>query len=211
MAVPQIPTKCTERICENIRSILGCDRNVKREKSSPQFPIALTVAGSDSGGGAGVQADLKTFAALNVHGVAALTCITAQNPRRVLGISLALLLSFREQLTAVFEELSPAAAKTGMLYSAAIIRAVAEFLRRRRVQVVVDPVMVSSSGARLLASAAIRTLSRELLPVATLITPNLHEAEVLLGKNLGSLDDLRRAAKELQRRFGTAVLVKAGI
>ena len=210
MAVPQIPTKCTERICENIRSILGCDRNVKREKSSPRVPIALTIAGSDSGGGAGVQADLKTFTALNVHGVTALTCITAQNPRRVLGISPCSAFVVGDQLTAVFEELAPAAAKTGMLYSAAIIRAVAGFLRGRRIQVVVDPVMVSSSGARLLAPAAIKSLCRELLPIATLMTPNLHEAEVLLGKNLRSIDDLRRAAKELHRLFGTAVLVKGG-
>jgi len=174
------------------------------------MPIALTVAGSDSGGGAGVQADLKTFAALDVHGVAAITCITAQNPRRVLGIDPCTPAAVRRQLTAVFEELAPAAAKTGMLYSAPLIHAVAEFLRRQKIPVVVDPVMVSTSRARLLASAAIETLCRRLLPIAAVVTPNLHEAEALLNTRLRSVEDLRQAAKELHQRFGVAVLVKGG-
>lgn len=116
----------------------------------------------------------------------------------------------RSQLDAVFEELPPSAAKTGMLYSGAIIRLVADWLRQRRVRVVVDPVMVSTSGARLLAPAAIEVLCRRLLPLAALITPNLSEAEVLTGNQLSSVEDLRRAAKQLHRRFGTAVLVKGG-
>jgi hydroxymethylpyrimidine/phosphomethylpyrimidine kinase len=174
------------------------------------MPIALTVAGSDSGGGAGVQADLKTFAALDVHGVAAITCITAQNPRRVLGIDPCAPAVVRRQLIAVFEELAPVAAKTGMLYSAPVIRTVAQYLRRHKIPVVVDPVMVSSSRARLLAAAPLETLCRRLLPMAALVTPNLHEAEVLLDERLRSVEDLRRAAQELHRRFGIAVLVKGG-
>src|SRR5690349_5308563 len=131
MAVPQMPTKWTERICENIRSMIGCAPGVKREKQLRHFPIALTIAGSDSGGGAGIQADLKTFAALGVHGTTAITCVTAQNPRRVLAIKACDASIIRAQLRALFEELRPAAVKTGMLYSAAIIRAVAEFFEAR--------------------------------------------------------------------------------
>jgi len=183
---------------------------VKREKNSRPFPIALTIAGSDSGGGAGIQADLKTFAALDIHGVAAITCVTAQNPRRVLKIDPCTPRMVRDQLEAVFEELPPAAVKTGMLYSEAIIRAVAAFLRRRALPIIVDPVMVSSSGARLLAPRAIESLCGCLLPTAALITPNLPEAEALLATRLRSVEDLRRAAKELHRLLGSAVLLKDG-
>jgi hydroxymethylpyrimidine kinase/phosphomethylpyrimidine kinase len=183
---------------------------VKREKNPRAIPIALTIAGSDSGGGAGIQADLKTFAALGVHGVAAITCITAQNPRRVVGVEACSLSIIRGQLSAVFEEMVPAAAKTGMLYSATIIHTVAEFFRRHRIPLVVDPVMISTSHARLLEPGAVRVLCRQLLPLSTLITPNLSEAEVLLGAKLRSVEDLRRAAKEMRSRFGTAALIKGG-
>ena len=179
-------------------------------KRLKQIPCALTIAGSDSGGGAGIQADLKVFGALGVHGTSALTCITAQNPKRVLGIQACTPRLVHLQLEAVFSELHPAAVKTGMLYSTGIIGAVADFLRRRRVKAVVDPVMVSTSGARLLKPAAERTLCKELLPQALLVTPNLHEAELLTGQPLRSVEALRRAARELQRRFGCAALVKGG-
>ena len=172
--------------------------------------VALTIAGSDSGGGAGIQADLKTFAALGVHGVTVLTCITAQNPRRVLEIQPCRARMVRSQLAAVFEELAPAAAKTGMLYSTSIIESVAEWLRKNDVPLVVDPVIVSTSGTRLLAPAAFDALCRHLLPLATLITPNLNEAELLCGVRPKSAEDLRVAAKQLYRRFGAAVLVKGG-
>src|ERR1035437_7641343 len=110
-----------------------------------QLPVALTVAGSDSGGGAGIQADLKTFAALGVHGTSAITCITAQNPEGVRGIQACSVEIVRRQIEAVFDELPPAAVKTGMLYSAPIIRVVAAFFRQhQRVPLVVDPVMVST-------------------------------------------------------------------
>jgi hydroxymethylpyrimidine/phosphomethylpyrimidine kinase len=175
------------------------------------LPVALTIAGSDSGGGAGIQADLKTFAALGVHGTSAITCLTAQNPRGVYGIQACSAEIVRRQIKAVFDELRPAAAKTGMLYSAAIIRVVAESLRQHReVPLVVDPVMVSTSGAQLLKPVAVRALCAQLLPLAAVVTPNLDEAEILVGEKLRSVPDLRAAARELHRRFGCAALVKGG-
>ena len=176
-----------------------------------QLPVALTIAGSDSGGGAGIQADLKTFAALGVHGTSAITCITAQNPKGVYGIQACSAEIVRRQIKAVFDELRPAAVKTGMLYSAPIIRVVVESLRRHRgVPLVVDPVMVSTSGARLLKPAAVRALCAELLPLAAVVTPNLDEAEILVGEKLRTVEDLRTAGRELHRRFGCAALVKGG-
>jgi hydroxymethylpyrimidine/phosphomethylpyrimidine kinase len=174
-------------------------------------PCALTIAGSDSGGGAGIQADLKTFASLGVHGTSAITCLTAQNPEGVRGIQAARPTIVRGQIEAVLEAFKPAAVKTGMLYSAALIRTVAGTLRQvPRTPLVVDPVMVATSGARLLQPAAIRTLCAELLPRATLATPNLDEAQLLVGRALREVEDLRRAARELHARFGCAVLVKGG-
>src|SRR5450755_4553720 len=150
-----------------------------------QLPVALTIAGSDSGGGAGIQADLKTFASLGVHGASAIACLTAQNPRRVLGVEPVSPKMLRLQLEAVFEELPPAAVKTGMLFSAENVRIVAEFFvaraARPRVPLIVDPVMVSTSGARLLEPAAIKILKVKLLPLAALVTPNLDETEILTG------------------------------
>jgi hydroxymethylpyrimidine kinase/phosphomethylpyrimidine kinase len=210
MAVPHIPMKWTERICENIRFMISSAPCVKREKNLRSIPTALSIAGSDSGGGAGIQADLKTFAALGVHGVSALTCITAQNPRQVLGIQACSNSMIHKQLRAISEGLAPAAAKTGMLYSPPVIRVVAKFFRSCRIPLVVDPVMISTSGARLLEPVAIQILRSELLPLATLITPNLHEAEVLVGSRLSSIEDLRRAAKKLHGLFGSAALVKGG-
>jgi hydroxymethylpyrimidine/phosphomethylpyrimidine kinase len=179
-------------------------RNVKR-------PVALTIAGSDSGGGAGVQADLKTFAALGVHGTSAITCLTAQNPKRVLAIEPCSTPMVRNQIKAVFEELRPAAVKTGMLYSAEIIRAVVELLKRKRgTPLVCDPVMISTSGAALLEPAAVQTLCERLLPLAALATPNLDETEILTGRKIRSVDDMRSAARAIQSRFHCAALVKGG-
>ena len=175
-----------------------------------RIPCAVTIAGSDSGGGAGIQADLKTFDALGVHGTSVVTCITAQNPKRVLAVESCSPMIVKRQLEAVFDELDPAAAKTGMLYSADTIREVARFFSRRGVPLVVDPVLVATSGRYLLKTDAISVLCRELLPLALLVTPNLSEAEVLSGEKLSSVEDLRRAARILHRRFGCAALVKGG-
>lgn len=175
-------------------------------------PIALTIAGSDSGGGAGIQADLKTFAALSVHGSSAITCLTAQNPRTVTGVHAAPAKFVRAQIEAVFAELPPRAAKTGMLFNAGIIREVAAFWRgaKSRPPLVVDPVMVATSGARLLQPSAVKALLGELLPLATVVTPNLDEAEILVGRRLRSVEDLLGAAITIHQRFGCATLVKGG-
>ena len=175
-----------------------------------QIPVALTIAGSDSGGGAGIQADLKTFASLAVHGTSVITCVTAQNPSVVISIQPCSGRIVDEQLQAVFEELAPAAVKTGMLYSASIIRRVAAFLKRGAPLLVVDPVMVSTSGRPLLRSSARKVLQAKLFPLATLLTPNLDEAELLVGRKLRSIEDLRAAARQLHQRFGCAALVKGG-
>ena len=175
------------------------------------IPVALTIAGSDSGGGAGIQADLKTFAALGVHGASVVTCVTAQNPKRVSGVEACRPEIVRAQLGAVFAEMPPAAAKTGMLYSTEILQAVVRFFKgHRRVPLIVDPVMVATSGARLLKPAAVAYLQKELLPLAALVTPNVDEAAVLIGKKLRSVEDLRMAAREIKERFGCAALVKGG-
>lgn len=177
----------------------------------PKLPIALTIAGSDSGGGAGIQADLKTFAALGVHGTSAVTCLTAQNPKGVRSVQTCRPAVVRDQIEAVFEALPPRAVKTGMLFSTAIIReVVAVFSRRGRPPLVVDPVMVATSGASLLQPAAVRVLREQLLPLATLVTPNLDEAGLLLGRRVDSVEGLRAAARDLHARWGCAALVKGG-
>lgn len=174
--------------------------------------MALTIAGSDSGGGAGIQADLKTFAALGAHGTSAVTCITAQNPARVSAVEPCSPKIVRDQMEAVFTELHPAAVKTGMLYSNEIIRAVAQFLKRRRhrTPLVVDPVMISTSGKALLQTSAIKTLEKELLPLATLATPNLDETARLIGKSVRSVEEMREAARTIYDKFRCAALVKGG-
>ncbi|HTR43709.1 MAG TPA: bifunctional hydroxymethylpyrimidine kinase/phosphomethylpyrimidine kinase [Pseudomonadales bacterium] len=178
-----------------------------------KFPIALTIAGSDSGGGAGIQADLKTFAAFGVHGTSAIACLTAQNPKRVLGIEPCPPKMLRAQLEAIFQELPPAAIKTGMLFSSKNIQAVAEFLKkqqRARVPLVVDPVLVSTSGAKLLQPAALKVLMDQLLPRATLVTPNLFEAEILATQKISSVEEMNAAARKIYSRWGCAVLLKGG-
>lgn len=183
-----------------------------RTKSRKLLPVALTIAGSDSGGGAGIQADLKTFASLGVHGTSAVTCVTAQNPKQILGIQPCQPEIVRQQITAVFNELRPAAVKTGILYSPEIIRVVAAAYRpgKRHPPLIMDPVMISSSGTRLLKPSAVELLLRELLPRATLVTPNLAEAQFLVDRELQSVEDMRRAAKEIHGHFGCAVLIKGG-
>jgi len=175
------------------------------------LPIALTIAGSDSGGGAGLQADLKVFAALGVHGTSVVTCLTAQNPAGVTAVQAVHATMVRAQLEAVFDGLRPAAAKTGMLYSARIIREVAGFWATgRKPPLVVDPVMVATSGAMLLRPDALRALRDELLPLATVVTPNVAEAQQLVGTPLRTVEDLRAAARQIVRQFGCAALVKGG-
>ena len=188
---------------------------MRRSQPVTPMPVALSIAGSDSGGGAGIQADLKTFAALGVHGVSAIACLTAQNPRRVLAVEPCSPKMLRQQIEAVLEELNPAAVKTGMLFSAENISVVAGFFRNSKLKtqnlkLIVDPVMVSTSGARLLQPAAEKILREKLLPLAALVTPNLDEAEILAGQKISSPEDLRSAARAIHARHGCAVLVKGG-
>ena len=184
-------------------------------KSFRELPVALTIAGSDSGGGAGIQADLKTFAALGVHGTSVITCLTAQNPKCVLGVEPCSAKMLRQQIEAVFEELEPAAVKTGMLFSEQNIRVVARYFSNpqsaiRNSQLVVDPVMIATSGARLLLPAAEKILIQKLLPLAALVTPNLDEAEILAEQKIAAPEDLRSAARKIHSRFNCSVLVKGG-
>jgi len=200
----------TENRIVDLGAILRSNSSMRRALP-PSVPVALTIAGSDSGGGAGIQADLHTFAALGVHGTCAITCLTAQNPRGVSGIESSSPAILRKQIEAVFAALRPGAVKSGMLFSAPLIRVVCGILSQpKSPPLVVDPVMVATSGARLLKPSAIAVIQRELLLLATLVTPNLDEAEILVGRKLRDVDDLRWAAREIHGRFGCAALVKGG-
>ena len=174
-------------------------------------PVALTIAGSDSGGGAGIQADLRAFTFLGVFGTTALTAVTAQNPKGVTDVCPVPSASVVSQIDAVFAEFDVRAVKTGMLFSADIIGAVADRLRAHRGRwLVVDPVMVATSGAKLLQDDAIAALVEQLLPLAGLITPNRPEAEILAGRQLRSPQDARAAAVDMARRFQATVVLKGG-
>jgi hydroxymethylpyrimidine/phosphomethylpyrimidine kinase len=168
-------------------------------------PRCLTIAGSDSGGGAGIQADLKAFAAARCFGLSAIVALTAQNTRGVIAVHEAPAEFVLAQLEAVFDDIGVDAAKTGMLFSGRLIETVADFLEAQRVPLVVDPVMVASSGASLLQEHAVETLVSRLLPLATVVTPNLAEAEVLAG-GPGSPGELAARIQEL----GAAAVVVTG-
>ena len=172
---------------------------------------ALTIAGSDSGGGAGIQADLKTFAALGVYGASVLTAITAQNTCGVTAIHEVPPDVVAAQIRAVLDDIGADAVKTGMLSSSAIIGTVAAELRRYGVgRLVVDPVMVAKSGDRLLQPEAVQSLREELLPLAYVVTPNLPEAAVLAGLPLADDAGLREAARRIQAMGARHVVIKGG-
>ncbi len=174
-------------------------------------PVALTIAGSDSGGGAGIQADLKTFAACGVYGASAITALTAQNTRGVWGVHTVPADFVRAQVEAVLDDLAVAATKTGMLATADIVATVAELAEQGRLpHLVVDPVMVASSGDRLLEQAAEDLYRDALLPHAAVVTPNLHEAAVLLGDEITTLAAQHEAARALGRFCPGVVVVKGG-
>jgi hydroxymethylpyrimidine/phosphomethylpyrimidine kinase len=177
-------------------------------------PVALTIAGSDSGGGAGIQADLRTFAGFGVHGTCAITALTAQNTSEVRGVQATPAGFVRQQIEAVLDDLPVLAVKTGMLATVAIVAAVAELAAAGRLpNLVVDPVMVSSSGRRLLDPEAEQAYVELLIPHATVVTPNAREAAALLGwEPIDSLDRQRQAAASLGARSapGAAVVVKGG-
>ena len=175
-----------------------------------QPPRVMTIAGSDSGGGAGIQADLKTFAALGVYVTSVLTAITAQNTQRITRVYELPADLVAAQMDAVLEDIGADAVKTGMLPSAAIIEVVAAKIREHRLpNVVVDPVMVATSGQRLLQADGLPAL-RSLLPLATVVTPNAPEAEVLSGRQVGDLHEAREAARAIHALGPKAVVVKGG-
>ncbi|MEM6288976.1 MAG: bifunctional hydroxymethylpyrimidine kinase/phosphomethylpyrimidine kinase [Bacteroidota bacterium] len=175
------------------------------------IPTALTIAGSDSGGGAGIQADLKAFEAHAVFGMSVVTAITAQNTQAVTAVHEVPVDVIAAQIDAVAEDLPVGAVKTGMLGSTAIVEAVASGIERHALgRVVVDPVMVSKGGHPLLADEAVAAVARRLLPLADLATPNAHEAARLTGIEVATLDDARRAAAMILRLGPKAVLVKGG-
>ncbi len=172
---------------------------------------ALTIAGSDSSGGAGIQADLKTMMAHGVFGMSAVTALTAQNTMGVAAVSESTPEFLAAQIDSVFSDIPPDAVKVGMVSSSALIEVIAERMEHYRVQkLVVDPVMVATSGARLLDDTALDTLKKKLLPLATVITPNLREAEVLLGRPVESKAEMERGAAEISAMCGCAVLCKGG-
>ena len=174
-------------------------------------PRALTIAGSDSGGGAGIQADLKTFAALGVYGMSAVTAVTAQNTLGVTAVQDISLEVIAAQIDAVVKDIGVDVVKTGMLSSAEIIGVVASKAREHGFErLVVDPVMVAASGARLLRDDAVETLVSDLLPLATVVTPNVPEAEVLTGGRIADEDGMREAARAIGAMGPRYVVVKGG-
>lgn len=176
-----------------------------------EFPSALTIAGSDSGGGAGIQADLKAFAAHRVHGLSAIAALTAQHTRGVTAVHVPPLDFLRAQIDACFDDFRIGAVKIGMLANAAVINAVADALQAHgNPALVLDPVMIATSGARLLESEALDALRARLLSGAAILTPNLPEAELLLGHSISDRQAMRSAATELLQAGAHAVLLKGG-
>ena len=172
---------------------------------------ALTIAGSDSSGGAGIQADLKTMAAHHVYGMSAITALTAQNTTGVEDIMEVTPEFLKEQLDCVFTDIRPDAVKIGMVSSQALVWVIAERLRCYNAQrIVVDTVMAATSGSRLISDEAITALKKELIPMADVITPNIPEAEVLTGCSIQNARDMEAAARQIYEEFGCAVLLKGG-
>jgi hydroxymethylpyrimidine/phosphomethylpyrimidine kinase len=191
-------------------------RTSDAQRSTENVPVALSIAGSDSSAGAGIQADLKTFSALGVYGLTAVTCIVAEIPGKVSRIEPASVKIVREQIEVLAGSFPIAAIKTGLLCSGEIISAVAKSIQAigktigTRIPLVIDPVILATRGDPLLEPAAVETYEKELFPLANLITPNLDEAERLLGAKINAVPSMRSAGKELEKKFGTAILLKGG-
>ena len=172
---------------------------------------ALSIAGSDSSGGAGIQADMKTMTMNGVYGMCAITALTAQNTTGVQGIQEASPEFLKQQIDAVFEDIYPDAVKIGMLSSAKLIQVIAERLRFYKAEhIVIDPVMVATSGSKLMKTDAVEVLTKELLPLAELVTPNIPEAEILAEMTISDRTDMEAAAKKIGNTYGCAVLLKGG-
>jgi hydroxymethylpyrimidine/phosphomethylpyrimidine kinase len=205
--------------------MVGRDRRARRKRATSKkeiqqriqtVPVALTIAGSDSSGGAGIQADLKTFSALGVYGLTAVTCIVAEIPGKVSRIEPASPRIVREQIEVLAKSFPITAIKTGLLCSREIISAVAKAIQsihktfQSRIQLVIDPVFVATSGDPLLDPTAIETYEKELFPLASLITPNLDEAGRLLAAKIKDRRSMHVAGEELEKKFGTPILLKGG-
>jgi hydroxymethylpyrimidine/phosphomethylpyrimidine kinase len=188
----------------------------RRSQKAATVPVALSIAGSDSSAGAGIQADLKTFSALDVYGLTAVTCIVAEIPGKVSRIEPVSEKIVSEQIEVLAKSFPIAAIKTGMLWSAEIVSAVAKAILDLnkmsvpRIPLVVDPVFVATSGDPLLKPQAIETYEKELFPLASLVTPNLDETGRLLAAKIKDRRSMRAAGKELEKKFGTAMLLKGG-
>lgn len=176
-----------------------------------KMKTALTIAGSDSIGGAGIQADIKTMLANGVYAMSAITAMTAQNTMGVRAIQESTAAFLKEQLDAVFEDIFPDAVKIGMVSSGALVHVIADRLRHYGAKnIVLDPVMVATSGSALMKSEAVNTMTEELFPLATLITPNIPEAKILAGVDIVEKADMVKAAEKIFTSYGCAVLLKGG-
>jgi hydroxymethylpyrimidine/phosphomethylpyrimidine kinase len=176
-----------------------------------KYKTVLTIAGSDSGGGAGIQADLKTVSACGCYGMSVITAITAQNTQGVSDIFPLHLSTIEKQLDAVLEDIGADAVKIGMLHSSEVIALIAQKVKQFEIRnLVIDPVMVATSGDKLLQDEAITALKEKLLPLATVITPNIPEASILLGRKISSQSELPASAKELSNNGAVSIMLKAG-
>lgn len=180
------------------------------QTSNQYYPSALTIAGSDSGGGAGIQADLRTFAAFGVYGCSAITALTSQNPLEVTRVDSVPVDGVAEQIERVLSVIDIKTVKTGMLHSVDVVEKVAEVLSGRSLPLIVDPVMVSTSGARLLEEEAVEAVCNKLMPLAAWITPNVPEAEILTGMQIKSREDMVLAAVKCSEKWDCGCILKAG-
>ncbi len=184
---------------------------INERSAFEKMKTALTIAGSDCSGGAGIQADLKTMTMNGVYAMSAVTALTAQNTTGVRAIQEATPEFLKQQIDAVFEDIFPDAVKIGMVASSELIRVIADRLKYYKARnIVVDPVMVATSGSSLIKTDAVRTMTEELLPMAVLVTPNISEAQVLSGMTVKDSQDMQAAAKEIGDRYGCSVLLKGG-
>lgn len=195
---------------QEVNNTEGCCNIYPSHSSSRRYPVVLSIAGSDSSGGAGIQADLKTLSALGVYGATAITAITAQNTRGVHAQMAIHPQMVYDQIVAVMEDVSPAVVKIGMLANRDVVYAVAEAIMLCSVPIILDPVMVSSSGHRLLAVEAQEAVIERLLPMATLLTPNIPEMEALTSMSLSTDETKMVAARHLMSRGARAILLKGG-
>jgi len=186
-------------------------KNSDNQNTSRTYRKVLTIAGSDSGGGAGIQADLKSFSAMGCYGMSVITALTAQNTIGVTGIHPVPPSFVEKQMEAVLSDIGVDAVKIGMLYSAELIQTVAQVLKKYKIdKIVLDPVMVAQSGDKLLQDDAIEAIKIHLMPLSRVVTPNLPEASVLLDRKLHGIEDIKKGAKDLSRYGSRSVLIKGG-